>query len=257
MTIALRICIVQLMAASGAAYGQFIVDHPPHPAGGPASDTAFVDMFERPFWQIEADDFQISAPATARRLEWFGFYDRDNPPVAETMQIRLYDARPSDGLPGSLLHEFTAVNPKRIATGRVIGVGILPREFRYELDLPMPISLSAATPYWLSIVQLGDISTAWRWEYSIVDLNGHSFMNPSFPDWHPVVSGDGDFAFRLLVPEPGTIACVAVAGLLLVRRRGKVAVSRERIPAVWETKRNSRASQLLRLQSDVGVVRFS
>ncbi len=220
MKIAWRACVFILMAANGAAYGQFIVDHPPHPAGGPASDTEFVNMFGQPSWQVLADDFQLSAPATARRLEWFGFYDRDNPPAAETMQIRLYDARPSDGLPGSVLHEFAAVNPTRMATGRVIGVGILPREFRYEFELPTAISLAARTPYWLSIVQLGDIASAWRWELALAELNGHTFQNPNFPDWEDIGPQMPDLAFRLAIPEPATIFGVLLAGVVFSSRRG-------------------------------------
>lgn len=217
---ALSASVLASLIASGAAYGQFIVDHPPHPFGGPASDTEFIDMFGRPFWQLEADDFQLSSAATARRLVWHGFYDRDNPPLSETMGIRFYDARPTDGLPGTVLREFTAVNPARFATGRIIFVGISPREFRYEFDLPTPIPLAAATPYWLSIFQVGDITTAWRWEYSIADLNGHAFMNPNYPDWRATGAGDGDFAFQLIVPEPATIAGVVCVGVLFARRRG-------------------------------------
>ncbi len=213
------IVVSSLLVAPSAA--QITVDHPPHPAGGAASDTEFINMFGQAVWQVEADDFRLSAPATARRLEWFGFYDRDNPPVAETMLVRLYDSRPSDGLPGSVLHEFTAVNPKRIATGRVIGVGILPREFRYEFELPTPFNLSAATPYWISIVQQDDITTAWYWEISIANLSGRAFMNPNFLDWRGTGTGDADLAFRLVVPEPGAIAGVATVGLLLAIRRGR------------------------------------
>ncbi len=205
---------------AGPSAAQIIVEHPPHPAGGAASDTEFVNLFGQAVWQVEADDFQLTAPATARRLEWFGFYDRDNPPVAETMQIRLYDARPGDGLPGSVLHEFTAVNPTRVATGRIILVGISPREFRYEFEFPAPISLSAATPYWLSVVQQGDYGTAWYWEYSIIDLNGNAFMNPNFLEWRPTGTGDGDLAFRMVVPEPGmlSLVCIAIFRSGVIRR---------------------------------------
>jgi hypothetical protein len=203
--------VFAFLGASGPAYGQFIVDHPPHPFGGPASDTEFIDMFSRPSWQLLADDFQIAAPAVARRLVWFGFYDRDNPPLTESMQIRLYDARPSDGLPGNVLHDFTIANPVRIATGRIIAVGISPREFRYEVELPAPLSLAAATPYWLSIVQLGDIANAWRWELSVADLDGHAFVNSSLTDWQHIGLNMPDLAFRLIVPEPVTFALVGVA----------------------------------------------
>jgi hypothetical protein len=215
---AFRISVAYLMAACSAAHGQFIVDHPPHPFGGPASDTEFIDMSGHPSWQLLADDFQVSAAATARRLVWFGFYDRDNPPTTETMQIRLYDARASDGLPGNVLYESTAVNPTRIATGRIILVGISPREFRYEFDLPIAIELAPATQYWLEIVQLSDLTTAWRWEFSIVDLNGLAFQNGTHPDWEWSGPSQGDLAFRLVVPEPQSLAAAVLTYLPFSRR---------------------------------------
>src|SRR5262245_1699565 len=82
-----------------------LVDQPPMQSSGSASDYAFLDIVGNPYWQNSADSFTLSSPAMLRRITWWGFYNLDNPPVNEMMRIRLYEPRPSDGLPGNVLFE--------------------------------------------------------------------------------------------------------------------------------------------------------
>ena len=120
------LCLGVGLQNSGA---DILVDHSPHPYGGAAGDTLFTTPFGQPTWQLVADDFVLANADQATSLSWYGFYDADNPPSMETMRVRFYDARPSDGLPGLVLYEETFQNPTRINTGRRIQVGIGPYEY--------------------------------------------------------------------------------------------------------------------------------
>ncbi|MFH1417213.1 MAG: hypothetical protein ABII12_02885 [Planctomycetota bacterium] len=101
--------------------GDIVVDHQPRRFGGTASDTLFYDYYGFEVWQQLADDFLLDSSVTIRRASWWGFYHlNEPPPVVETMRIRFYDARPSDGLPGTVLYEETLLNPSRTATGEIV-----------------------------------------------------------------------------------------------------------------------------------------
>ncbi|MCK6455831.1 MAG: hypothetical protein L6Q92_04805 [Phycisphaerae bacterium] len=223
---ALAVSLAGLVAARNTN-AQIIVDHQPTQAGGPGSDTQYVNMFGFETWAQVADDFELSAPATAHRLIWYAFYDRDNPPSTETFRVRLYGARPGDGLPddGNIVYEQFFLDPTRVATGRIVFVSVDPREFRFEIDLPAPLALEANLPYWLEIVQIGDIATAHRWEYASAGRTGFAYKQPGFPDWTHSVIG-ADLAFQLLaIPEPSTLFSGGLLSCLYLskRRRSRVA----------------------------------
>jgi hypothetical protein len=209
-----------LVAFSANAAAQIIlVDHQPHPYGGPGSDTLFPDAFGRPVWQRVADDFVLAAPDQAIALTFWGFYNADNPPAVETIRIRILGARAGDTLPdeGNVLSETSVLNPLRVWTGRFVGTGILPKEYRYEASLSAPVSLMANTKYWLEVVQIGDITTTFRWETSVRDDIAHAFINNLIFDWRP--SSGGDQAFQLVSPEPASLAMLAIGFDCLWRRR--------------------------------------
>ena len=65
-----------------------VVDHSPSLSGGLFSDLSYT-LFPSPteLSQEVASDFTLSAPATIRRVVWWGFYDEDNPPASEEMQV--------------------------------------------------------------------------------------------------------------------------------------------------------------------------
>lgn len=197
---------------------QLIIDHPPTQAGGPASDTEFMTATGQPFWQQSADNFQLAEPAIINEIRWHGFYHLDNPPAIETFRIRFYDARPGDGLPGAHFFEEFFLSPTRIATGLLIGVGVLPHEYLYTVELMNPIQLDASVPYWLEITQMGDIQTHFRFEYATPTGLSYAFINPNVTDWE-ISTALSDLAFELWsIPEPST--CVLLlGGLYLARRR--------------------------------------
>jgi hypothetical protein len=209
-----------------AAGQPILVDHQPHRYGGGASDTLFIASGQQ-VWQRVADDFVLSAPATVGSLVTWGFYHEDNPPAVETMRIRFLEARSIDGLPdeSNVISEQSILNPTRAATGRIILTGIAPHEYRFQMDLPTPIALDGGRPYWLEFVQIGDVSTHFRWEYSLANGTGQAFINPFVSDWQHTV-GSIDTSFQLIAfPEPASIGILGL-GWIAITARGKKHIMR-------------------------------
>ncbi len=210
-----------------AAWGQIIVvDHQPHPFGGGASDTLFSSPVNgQPVWQRNADDFMLAADYEIGTIKWWGFYNADNPPAAETMRIRFYGARPGDGLPddGNILYETSVQDHTRTWTGRIVATGIGPREYLFQTVLPTPVFLEGGTKFWLEIAQIGDLSTTFRWEDSTSQSNGHAFINNITLDWRTTLPGGiADTAFQLItVPEPGSLLLLGSCLTAGILRRGK------------------------------------
>jgi len=208
--------------ATPSARAGILVDHQPHPYGGLGSDTLWADAFGQPVWQRVADDFTLGSADQAVSLIFWGFYNADNPPATETMRIRVYAGRASDGLPDdiAILSETTVQNPSRVATGRRILTGIGPHEYRYQADLGSPLSLEARTRYWLEVAQMGDITTNFRWEDSVNALDGVATVNSIHAEWRATFpGGPADAAFQLISPEPASIAILTFGSLFLARRR--------------------------------------
>lgn len=209
-----------------AAQGQIVVvDHQPHPFGGPAADTLYANpMTGQTAWQLLADNFTLSRPTFLSRVEWWGCYggfqqSHQPPPGDETMRVRFYDSRPGDGLPGDIVYEESFLNPSRTATGA--NVGSCGPEFFFQADFASAIQVQANTQYWLEIVQVGDVASHFRWEFSLSGSVDLVFKNPTGPDWQ-YASSFSDLAFQLhAVPEPMTAigVCAFLAPMLRRRRR--------------------------------------
>jgi hypothetical protein len=139
------------------------------------------------------------------------------------MRVRIYGARAGDGLPddANILSETTVQDPVRINTGRRIQTGIGPYEYRFEASLAAPVSLASDTPYWLEVVQIGDITTHFRWEDSVSELGGFAFMNQGTGgDWRSSLPGaDYGLAFQLISPEPASLVLLGTGLFWLMRRR--------------------------------------
>ena len=215
----------------GLPRGSIVVDHQPFPTGGPASDTGFRDDFGIQFWQQLADDFVLSQDAVIRHVTWWGFFGSsftspaEQPPVTQTMRVRFYDARIQDSLPGTVLFEETFVDPSYAWTGRQVLTGAVPNEYKFDVDLTTPFSLTASTPYWLEIVQDGATNSLFRWEFSrSAEVNGHAFVNSASGDWRSSQSLTSDLAFQLsTIPEPGTATLLLLGSSLALRRTGRLA----------------------------------
>ncbi len=213
-----------LLCAGGAARASIIVDHQPYHFGGGASDTEYLNQFGAPRWQRIADDFMLSEPATIERVGFWGFYDQNNPGLSERYRVRFYGARAGDGLPddSNILFEESFLNPQRTETGELIILSFARIEYFYEVDLSVPVALAANVPYWLEIVQLGNVRTAFWWEFSRADANGQAFINASVGDWSHTTSITSDSAYQLYgIPEPTTLTLVIVGVLVLGLRPGR------------------------------------
>ena len=191
-----------VLALAHASFG-VVLDHSMNPFSAPKSDTGVSPGGVIP-GKKPADVFVLKHPAIIRHITWWGFHLRDVAPVTETMRIRFYDARASDGLPGTVLFEENSPDPYRIATGIVDTVlGGPAAELRFEWDLSTPVSLEADTPYWFEVVQLGDTETRFLWRGANVEETGRAVMETGL-DW--TLHNGFDMAFQLsTIPEPSAL----------------------------------------------------
>ncbi len=214
--------ILIALAFDSSAIAQYVVDHQPYALGGSGSDTELPST-SLPFtWQGSADDFQISLAATVTHVNWWGFHFENLAPPDETMRIRFYAPDPSNGLPGPVLYEETFINPERIDTGRTIAIVGRPHEYRYHAALAEQIKLDPGIVYWFEVVQVGDSTSGFRFEYSRTDISSFVFRNNLFPDWR-YTTATSDLAFQLVVPEPVTASMLllGIAFAAGLRARGR------------------------------------
>ncbi len=213
--------------ASASAPADIIVQQLPYPWGGPGSDTLFRDPFSQIAWQQTADNFLISAPATIRQVSWWGLYGGSEmpvtpPPPVETMRVRFYPARAGDGLPDddNILLEEYHMDVVRAATGDTVHVGGNPPEYHYQVELDTPLSLDSTTLYWLEIVQIGNVDSAFRWESGYGIINGHAYRNSIGDYWRISASSQ---AFELsTVPEPSSAFFLFLVIAFMIRCRSHV-----------------------------------
>jgi len=204
--------------------GAPLVSHLPHNTCGLTSDSM---GFEEPgtpiYYQYVADDFASPTDAILRRLVYWGFYNSQVLPTTdETFQINIHEPRPSDGLPGAIVFSETVVNPFREWTGRNVISAAGGREYRFVVDLATPFFLQGGETRWLSIYQLGDPLSSFRWECSQVPppANGQAFNNVDFPNWLATTTMTSNTAYQFYsVPEPETILLLLGGFACLVRRR--------------------------------------
>lgn len=211
--------------AGAGVRASIIVDHQPFNTGGFGSDTLFTSPFGQQVWQQVADDFVWNSAEQLTGVNFWGFYNADNPPASETIRLRIYEPRASDGLPGQVKFELAVQNSFRVATGRVIQVGVTPNEYRFEEPLPTPVDLVEDDSFWLEIVQLGDVTTHFRWETSVSDNDQFAIVNISVPDWLSA-QGQGEQAFQLISPEPTSAALYGFAICYFIRARSRRTICR-------------------------------
>lgn len=232
----------------GIPRGGIVVDHQPHPTGGPGSDTNFVEVSSPLTWQLSADDFTLTSPATIRHITWWGFYgstfgsSAEQPPATQTMRLRFYDARIQDGLPGTVLFEETFLDPFYAWTGRRVLTGPAPDEYKFEIDLSSPMQLVELTTYWIEIIQIGDPSSLYRWESSrSSEINGFAFQNAATNDWIHTQNTTSDLAFQLsTIPEPSSAALMLLPCFYFSCRGGRKEAQRwvGNLSIQWSTRRN-------------------
>ncbi len=208
-----------LFLASGHSpvWAGVIFEQQHNPVGGSGADTVWNDPFNGDLWQQPADDFWFTELSRVDRVVWRGYYggtfygSYDPPQGTETMRLRIYSARPSDGLPGQVLREQTTSNTLKTPTGAIVGDGGPHPEFQYEMDLDTPFITEISTLYWLEVVQVGDASSMFRWVYSPRTGTPYAVTNGFVPDWVRIPDGP-NLCFQLHgVPEPhGVLLFVTV-----------------------------------------------
>jgi len=199
--------------------GAPLVSHLPHNFGGLTSDSL---GFEEPgtsvYYQYVADDFSLPVAATLTNLVYWGFYNSQVlPATEETFQINIHEPRQSDGLPGTVVFSETVVNPFREWTGRNVLSAAGGREYRFVVDLATPFFLEANELHWLSIYQVGDPASSFRWEFSQVPgpANGQVVNNVVYPNWQVSAPITSNTAYEWYsVPEPAAFSFVFMSGFL-------------------------------------------
>ena len=169
----------------------------------------------------QADNFSIAADASVGSVEVWGFISGATQPLFSNFTIRFFSDTP--GAPtANPFQEYAGLTASSIDTsGFVSGVNSV---LHYVINLPTPVSLSAATPYYLSVLNdtVGDPGN-WAW-YSVQDGTGTR--------WSRVTEGGawtGPFTANLsfvlnaeAAPEPTSLLFATLAagfGVIRARRR--------------------------------------
>lgn len=193
-------------APSVEQLGPLIYGRLPNRAFAYASDTSLSIDFGVQDSEISATRFSLSDTASAGQIVWFGYYESQNlgfdpdPPSSESFRIRFYRSEgsfPPTALPGEILFDEAHADVTRVLTGLLAGGR---REYRYVVSMNEPFTASAGIPYWMSIAQIDDVASFFRWETS--STNGvRAFQHPENA---PLNLRSGDLAFELRVPEPAS-----------------------------------------------------
>lgn len=216
--------VLSTIMPAALAEGGIIFDQPHYPVHATGSDTIWFDPFNGNIWQLAADDFWFSQPSRVDRVVWRGFYGGDffgsyDPPTGvETMRLRVYGARPQDGLPAEILREQTTTDAMREPTGTIANGH---PEYQYQIDFDVPLSVEANTAYWLEVAQVGDPSSVFRWVYSAHAGTPFAVTNGHVPDWVRIPDGP-NLCFQLHgVPEPHGFLLFVTALMACDRIRGR------------------------------------
>ncbi len=223
-----RYLILTAMAIAvfcAAASADIVFSQLPRQIGGFVSDTDQTFLGQPHVWQRIADDFQLSEPAAIIQVVFWGYYSNALfGPDNETMRVRFYGARESDGLPdeATIVYEQTLQNPQRQETGLFVSSLTLVPEYRYTINLASPVSLEANTTYWFETIQVGDPESDFFWEssYTATPQDRIAGVNANFPNWAYGGPRVG-VAFQILTPEPHTLGFMAIGLLLIPRWRGR------------------------------------
>ncbi len=222
----LQIVIVAGLALGAApALADIVFSQLPRQIGGFVSDTDQTFFGQPHYWQRNAEDFLLDELWDIRQAVFWGYYSNALfGPDNETMRVRIYGARESDGLPdeGNIIYEQIVQNPHRQETGLAVSSLTLVPEYQYTIDLTSPVSIEAATTYWFEAVQVGDPDSDFFWEsaHTATPQDRIASYNANHPDWFYQGPRVG-LAFQLLTPEPHTLGIMLASLLLFPRRRGR------------------------------------
>lgn len=200
---------------AGAAGASVIFDQPAGPNG---NRTSLSSGTSRNF-----DDFTLANSAHVTDVHWWGqsFSGGDNFTFTFYYNVP-YTPTPNtsetDGKPGDVILSTTAV----LVTKQTVNIGTAETPLYatyYSTDLVDPFDASPGTRYWLSIYNAASDSS-WGWYQANVSANGAWLLQSTTTStW--IARGDRAFQLTGTIPEPGTLALMALAFAGLVGARGR------------------------------------
>jgi len=176
------------------------------------------------FNQRMADNFTLGAGGTVTGVRWYGgsqwfqFPDLTNM-SGFTVEILADDAGSADGTQVIYSQSFSKAATNPTLNGNLMNFGH--GQYTFEVALASSVNLTAGTQYWVSIgaTLVNPFADGWVWSKSSQGdgTNASNFFNG--PNYFNFQSGDMAFDILGVVPTPGTLGVVAMAGLMAGRRR--------------------------------------
>ncbi len=202
--------ITAMAAASSAMAGtDFVIQNPDQING------LFADSTGSSPNQRVADNFVSEASWSLEYISFWGGYFPINTPVVDSFTIEFY--ADVAGLPGgTAVHTTTLTNLVRTDTGiDIFGVD----EYRYDADFAAPVNLGAGT-FWISITNNTGFGAngSWFWETSSGGGNSSSWSPDGGTTWNVQPNGLS-MILGGVIPAPGAIALLGLAGIAAPRRR--------------------------------------
>lgn len=182
-------------------------DNYPCTQGPPTGATCSQYAANYPFWAQVADDFQLTAASTVKRVRWVGSYYGSGTNTITAFKVLIYDNavdQPTGaGQPNpSVTAIYTGAIPIANVTVTANGDGTT----TYEAALPTNFVTAAGTHYWIAIeaqlnfVPLWGISTSPLPGRLIQARTGFPILGIQF--WNGGLTHNADMAFKLYGTTP-------------------------------------------------------
>lgn len=192
-----------------------------------------------------ADDWQCSASGPVEDIHWWGSWREDDVGTISQFAVKIYSNIPDGGegfsIPGEELwsRNFPAWEEIEIDLGEYqqgyykpyppSGYWANDHRYYYQYNLENitePFEQVQGEIYWLCIQAQGTMGKEWGWKSSDDHFMDDAVLGYLWgtPTWGPELYEPPDFTQSLdlafvITPEPTTLSLLALAGLMLLRRR--------------------------------------